>query len=105
MTNERLTEKLASQILGWKTAPGRFIKPNRSWLPNCRFAPLTNLDQAFDLLERINGTFTLSTVESGLFQVEVHVGDRVGKASGEPKARAITLALAQALGIEVDDAL
>lgn len=100
MNDDRLTEKLAAQVLGWKAVPGRFIKPGRGWTPTWRFAPLTNVDQAFDLLDATASAYTLTTNTDGVFEAEVRSGKRIGRASGEPKARTITMALAQALGLE-----
>lgn len=100
MNDDRLTERLATQVLGWKTAPGRLIKPGRAWTPSWRFAPLTNLDHAFDLLDHAASAYTLTMNSGGSFEAEVRVGGRIGKASGEPKARTITIALAHALGLE-----
>lgn len=97
----RLIEKLASQVLGWKTAPGRFIKPNRSRLPYWKFAPLANLDQAFLLLNGAAAVYVLSADAQGVFHAEVRVGPQTGSASGAQKARVIAVALARALHIEV----
>jgi len=41
-------------------------------------------------------------VKGGDFAAEVQVGARVGKASGKLKARTLTIALARALGLELD---
>jgi hypothetical protein len=101
MTEEALTAALAERVMGWKATPDRFIKSGRSWLPKWRFAPLTRLDDAFLLLDRAASHYRLVTVEGGTFTAEVQVGARTGKASGEPKARAITIAVARALGVEV----
>jgi hypothetical protein len=87
--------------MGWRAAPDRFIKSGRSWLPKWRFAPLSRLDDAFQLLDRFASTFKLERTSEDTFAVEVRSSGRIGKASGEPKARAITLAIAQALGLEV----
>jgi hypothetical protein len=46
--------------------------------------------------------YKLECVPGGSFSVEVKIGGRVGRASGEPNARTITLALARALGLEVE---
>jgi hypothetical protein len=102
MNDDRLTEKLAAMVLGWKTAPGRFIKPDRGWTPRWHFAPLTKIEDAFLLLDRIAKHYTLTTDEGEGFRAEVYVGVRVGRASGERGARTVTLALARALGLEVD---
>jgi hypothetical protein len=103
MNDERLTEKLAVQVMGWKVAPGRFLKSGRAWTPSWRFSPLTNLEQAFNLLDHAANGYTLATDKNGIFEADVRVGARVGKASGEPKARTISLALADALGLEIPD--
>ena len=87
--------------MGWKVAPDRFIKSGRSWLPKWRFAPFTRLDDAFQLLDRSASSYKLERVGSATFAVEVELDGRIGKASGEPKARAITLAVGRALGLEV----
>ncbi len=99
----RLTEELVRQVLGWKVAPDRFIKSGRSWLPKWRFAPLSRLDDAFQLLDRSASTYKLERTRDNAFSVEVQFDGRIGKASGEPKARTITIALAHALGLELPD--
>jgi len=103
MSDDRLTEELARRVLGWKVGPGRFIKSGRRWIPNWRFNPVARLEDAFLLLDRASGSYSLSFGSDQVFTVEVRVGGRIGRASGQPKARAITLALSQALGIEESD--
>jgi hypothetical protein len=102
MNDDRLTECLAVQAMRWKTAPGRYIKAGRAWTPSWKFAPLTNLENAFDLLDAAASSYTLRAGTGGMFEAKVRVGARVGKASGKPKARTITLAVARALGFEVE---
>jgi hypothetical protein len=99
---DRLKEELASRLLGWKAAPDRFLKSGRGWIPKWRFNPFTHLEDAFLLLDRAGGTYVLSVGSDGIFSAEVQIGEQIGKASGEPKALAITLALARSLGLEVD---
>lgn len=101
MSDDRLTEKLAAQILGWKAAPGRFIKPGGGWTPRWKFAPLRRIEDAFELLDIAASTYTLTANKNGGFTTEVRVDGRMGQASGKSKARTITLALAQAIGLEV----
>ena len=103
MSDERLTRKLGVQVMGWKSAPGRFIKPGRAWTPGWRFSPLTSVEDGFALFDAAASAYTLAAQEGGGFQAEVRVRDRIAKASGEPKARTITIALADALGLEVPD--
>ena len=103
MNEDRLTEMLAVQVMGWRVAPGRFIKAGRTWIPRWRFAPLTNLEHAFMLLDRTGSDFRLVRSD-GTFIAEVRVGARTGEASGEPKVRTITMALTRALGLELPHA-
>src|SRR5580704_10575300 len=59
MDDDRLTEKLAANVFGWKLAPDRFIKSGRSWIPRWRFSPLERLEDAFGLLERVATSYRL----------------------------------------------
>jgi hypothetical protein len=102
MSDDRLKEELALRLLGWRAGPDRFMKSGRSWIPKWRFKPFTRLEDAFLLLDGVDGTYVLSIDADGGFGAEVRIGERTGKASGEPKARAITLAIARSLGLEVD---
>ena len=102
MSDAQLIDELASRVMGWRVASGRFVKPSRSWIPKWRFAPLERLEDAFRLLEASRATYTLSVDKHGVFSAKVCVDKRLGRTSGEPKARTITLALARAVGIEVD---
>jgi hypothetical protein len=102
VTDAQLTVKLAVEVLGWKTAPGRFVKPGRSWTPSWRFAPLENIAQAFELLDAAAAAYKLSGDTDGRFMAEVHIGSEVGKAYGPQKARVICLAVARAIGADAE---
>jgi hypothetical protein len=95
---EMLTTQLAQIVMGWRIAPGRFLKPQRGWLPTSRFKPFVRLDHAFLLLDTARAVYNLSG-SAGVFTARVRAGRGVGKASGRLKARTITLALSHALGI------
>jgi hypothetical protein len=99
MNDDRLTDLLAARVLGWKPAPDRFLKPDRGWTPRWQFAPFKRIEDAFLLLDRA-GDYTLKFA-AGVFTVRVRVGKRTGKAAGDEKARTITLAVAEALGLEI----
>ena len=99
MTDEQLTETLAATVFGWKAAAGRFIKPDRGWIPTWRFAPLTNCGQALDLLDAAGAAYKLTRDANAKFGVEVIVAGRIGVASGRESSRTIVLALARALEI------
>ncbi len=101
MTDERLTDELALRVMGWKPAPDRFVKSGRSWIPRWRFRPLTELSHAFRLLDQAADHYTL-TRNNSTFAAEVQIQSCRGKAVGEHKARTITVAVARALRLEVD---
>lgn len=99
MSDEQLTDRLSTVVMGWQVTRDRIIKRGGSWKPKWRFTPLTRLQDAFELLECAGAAYTLSRTE-GKFKAEVHINGMTGAAFGEP-ARAITSALARALGIDV----
>jgi hypothetical protein len=99
MTRAQLTTLLAEQVMGWKSAPGRFVKSGRTWIPDWRFAPFARLEDAFFLLNRAAKDYEL-TVANGRLTVEVRIAGRVGTAVGDPKAETITGAVVRALGLD-----
>src|SRR5688572_28015138 len=101
MTSAALTALLAERVMRWKVAPSRFLQSGRRWIPQWRFSPLTCIAAAFDLLDQSEAAYWIERSVAGEFTVKVQVGDAVGIARGEPKARAITLAVARALGLDV----
>ena len=101
MTDERLTDELALRVMGWKVAPDRFVKSGRSWLPKWRFRPIVELADAFQLLDRAADHYTLKG-DGRTFNAVIQTSSGRGTASGESKPRVITLAIAKALGLEVE---
>jgi hypothetical protein len=101
MTGEQLTAVLAEKVMGWRATPDRFIKSGRTWIPRWRFQPLVELADAFQLLDQSATRYSLTRDHYGIFTAAVRIGGRRGKASGEPKARTITISVARALGLEV----
>ena len=101
MNPERLTAMLATSVMGWKVAPDRFLTAQRSWIPRWKFNPLERIEDAFMLLDYSKPVRYVISQTGGAFQVEVECGGRVGRAVGNSKPRAITLALARSLGLEV----
>ncbi len=102
MTPDHLTAALAERIMGWSIAPDRFLMGGRRWIPRWRFQPTANLDDAFKLLERAAPQDYAMGDDGKGFWVRVRIGKAVGQARDRSKARAITIALAQALGLEVE---
>jgi hypothetical protein len=97
MTDAWLTRQLAQRVHRWRSAPGRFVKANRSWTPDWKFKPLTNIEQAFELLGHAGADYVLTKTKRA-FLAEVTVGGKVGRASDMVEARAISIALARAIG-------
>jgi hypothetical protein len=102
MTVEQLTAILAERVMRWAVAPDRFLMGNRRWQPRWRWQPANNLDDAFRLLEKAAPQeYSMGDHGRG-FWVRVRIGSTVGEARDVSKPRAITIALARALGLEVD---
>ncbi|SRR6266481_345284 len=102
MTAETLTALLAERVMKWSTAPDRFLMGKRRWIPRWRFQPLTSLEDAFRLLESAASSYTLYGSSDATFTAEVCAAGRTGSASGQSKATTITVAVARAIGIQVD---
>jgi hypothetical protein len=101
VTNDQLTAILAERVMRWRATPDRFIKSGRIWIPRWRFQPLVELADAFRLLDQAARRYSLTRDGHGVFCASVEIGGSRGKASGEPKARTVTIAVARALGLEV----
>lgn len=101
MTETVLTDRLAQQLLGWEVARDRFLRGNRSWLPRWRFDPLRRLDDAFRLLYAAAPSQYVIRFTNDQFRVTIRLRGATGKASDDTLPRAIVLALAQALKVEV----
>src|ERR1700722_2688782 len=101
MTDERLTSELAVRGMGWRLAPGRYIKTHRSWLPLWKFRPLSDIRDAFRLLDYLTDDYFLRATPTRAFSAEVRLNGRVGRAFGEPMARIISLAIARAMALDV----
>jgi hypothetical protein len=100
-----LTLRLAQAVMGWRLAPGRFLKPDRGWLPKWRFQPAIRLDDAFQLLEQsAPDDFEMKPGNRGSFRVQVRLGGKIGMAEDVSKPRAITYAVARALNLDIDGA-
>ena len=99
-----LTTLLARRVMGWEVAPDRFLLGKRRWLPRWRFQPAERLEDAFRLLERATPQqYTVGRKGQGPFWVQVRIGRATGQARDRSMPRAITLAVASALQIQVHD--
>ena len=103
MNDERLTEQLARQVMGWKVGPDRFVLGGRKWQPRWYFQPIEHLQDAFRLLEQAQPEgYTMGADENGGFWARVRIAGVVGEARESSQARALTFAIARAIGVEVD---
>lgn len=102
MTDQRLADELVSRALGWRPAPDRYVKPSRSWIPRSKFRPLDDVRDALRVLDAMTQDYSLVAKPGSAFTADVRLAGRTGKAAGEPKARVVCLALARALGLEVE---
>ena len=101
MTTPELTALLAAQVMRWKVAPGRYLMENRRWTPAWRFEPTKRLEDAFRLLDAADPEeYRINSRRGGAFTVRVQIDGTAGEASGTSKARAITHAVARAIGLE-----
>src|SRR5277367_5628190 len=102
MTDQRLSDELAVQGMGWRPGPDRYLKSGRGWIPRSKFRPLEDIRDALRLLDAVTKDYSLVATPTHPFAARVRVAGRIGTAAGEPRARTICLALAQALGIISD---
>jgi hypothetical protein len=102
MTVKELTAVLAARVMKWGVAPDRFILDGRRWLPRWRFRPAERIEDAFRLLEALDPEqYDMAGRGADNFCViRLHNGG-VGEASDKSKARAITYAVARAIGVDV----
>jgi hypothetical protein len=105
MTTDQLNALLAERVMGWTVAPKRFLIGKGRWMPSWRFQPTNCLDDAFQLLEKANAeAYTMAGGAAQLFQVRIRVREgAIGYAQDKSKAKAITLAIAHAVGISVEE--
>jgi hypothetical protein len=101
VTDNLLIDRLAQQVLHWRVGPDRFLTGNRSWIPRWKFNPLERLEDAFRLLDHSKSARYVISQTGGKFQAEVEHDGKIGRAADDSKPRAITLALARSLGLEV----
>ena len=102
MTAEVLTALLAERVMHWRVGPERFLMGDRCWLPRWRFQPAENLDDAFKLLEKAAPQDYVMHNDGNGFRVRVRIGKTTSEACDESKPRAITFAVARAIGIDLE---
>src|ERR1700682_4235324 len=102
MTDDQLAAILADRVMRWTVGPDRFVVDGGRWLPRWRFQPARRLEDAFRLLERAAPQeYAMGAAENGGFWARVRVAGATGEARESSQARAITFAVARAIGVEV----
>lgn len=101
-SDTRLVVELAHRVLGWSAGPDRFRTLGRAWIPRWRFSPLTEIKDAVFLLDHVATRYSIRMEPDRQFWVDVEIKGRTGMSVGGSQARAITVAIARALGLEVD---
>jgi hypothetical protein len=101
MTTPELTALLATQVMKWGVGPDRYLMENRHWTPAWRFQPTRRLADAFRLLDAADpDEYSITSRRGGAVTVRVQIGKTTGEASDTSKERAITHAVARAIGLE-----
>jgi hypothetical protein len=87
----------------WGVAPDRFILEGRRWLPRWRFRPVERIEDAFRLIEALDPEeYDMAGRGADNFSVRIRLENGGhGEASDKSKARAITYAVARAIGVDV----
>jgi hypothetical protein len=102
MTVDTLVSLLAERVMGWGAAPNRFLVGNRCWMPRWRFQPTKNLENATALLEAADpAECSIARHGRGDWSATVRIGGNTAKARAASPEMAITLAVAQAFGLDV----
>jgi hypothetical protein len=103
MTTSELTALLAQRVMRWTVHLGRYQMENRRWTPAWRFQPTKRLEDAFRLLDAADPEeYTINAHRGATVTVRVQISGTAGEASGTSKARAITFAVARAIGLDPD---
>jgi len=101
VTNYQLTAILAEQVMGWKVGPDRFLTGDRHWLPHWRFQPVQRMADASRLLEQATPQeYAMGAAENGGFWARVRIAGVAGEARELSQPRALTFAIARAIGVE-----
>lgn len=101
MTIDQLTVLLAGRVMGWRVAPDRFLTGSRHWISRWRFQPTERVKDAYFLLEQAAPQeFSMDRTPDGRFWVKVSIGGRTGEARESTQARAVTFAVARAIGLD-----
>jgi hypothetical protein len=104
VTADQLTAIFAERVMRWKVGPDRFVMTGRQWQPRWRFQPLERLADASRLLEQAAPQeYAMGASENGGFWARVRIDGVTGEARESSQARALTFAIARAVGIQPEE--
>ena len=104
MTPDHFTGLLAERIMRWAVGPERFLLGGGKWMRRSRFRPMEKLADALLLLESAAPQeYFIEGDETGITRVRLHIAGTAGEATEASKPRAITFAIARAVGIRLPD--
>jgi 2-methylcitrate dehydratase PrpD len=104
VTPAMLTQLLAERGMGWRCGRDRFlIGANGEWIKTHQFQPLERVEHAFKLLRKLASEYSFTQTRDGHFVTTVTVGNISATASGTSEAGTAAVAIARALGIDVED--
>jgi hypothetical protein len=96
-----LTAALAQRVMGWGVGPDRFLTGSRGWMSRWRFQPTERIADALRLLERLAPQeYAIGAADGGGFWATVRVASTSGEARESSQARALTFAIARAIGLD-----
>ncbi len=105
MTDRELTDVIACRVLGWTVCRDRYIISARRWAPRWRFQPLERVEDAFKGLNSVANSYLIERRTSEENSVAVFTETGAGSSSSSSLPRAISIATARAVGIDVPAAL
>ena len=88
--------------MSWGIAPDRFLIGKHRWLPRWRFQPTERLEDAFRLLEGASPDDYSMGSGNAASWARVQIAGSIGEAHDGSKPRAITYAVARAIGISIE---
>ena len=105
LTADMLTALLVERVLGWRVGPDRYMMADRQWLKQERFQPTKSIDAACRLLIALRPIeYTFGGAGASDCWAKVRLKGMSGEAASPSLPLAICLAIARALGIDVEAA-
>src|SRR5206468_3536611 len=102
MIMDHLNDELAVRVMSWRLAPGRYLESDKTCIPRWRSQPVEKPAETLRLLEvAAPEEYSVDGDRDGNSRTRVRIGATTGEACCVSKRRAITWAIARAVGIQV----